>query len=172
MNKHILSLIVTVALALVARAETTVTLSEVHLCCGKCVKGVESAVAPVTGAKTAIDKDAKTVAITAPDAATAQKAVDAIVAAGYYGKSSDAAIKVTSDSGAKDAKVASVTVKGTHLCCDKCVKGVTAALSDVKGVTCNTAVKGADSFEIKGDFNAKEAFTALEKAGYSGKAAN
>ena len=172
MNKTILSFIATFALAIVARADTTVKISDVHLCCGKCVKGVETAIGTVPNAKAAVDKDAKTVAITAPDMATAQKAVDALTAAGYFGKSDNAEVKLTDNSGAKDAKVAAITIKGTHLCCDKCVKGVDAALADVKGITGNTAAKGAESFEIKGDFNAKEVMTALEKAGYTGTVVN
>lgn len=169
MNKHILTLIVTAALATFARAESTVKLSNVHLCCKGCVSGVEKAVKSVSGATAACDAPSETVTLTAPDAATAQKAVDAIVAAGYFAKSEDSAVKVTDNSGAKDGKATAVTVSDVHLCCGKCVKGVQTALADVKGVTGNTAEKNAKSFEIKGDFNPREAMTALQKAGYSGK---
>ena len=95
-----------------------------------------------------------------------------LVAAGYFGKSEDAAIKLADTSGAKDANIASLTVNEVHLCCAKCVKAVNAALGEVKGVTSNTAEKGAKSFEIKGEFNAKEVFAALQKAGLTGKAVN
>src|SRR5438445_654695 len=78
----------------------------------------------------------------------------------------------TDTSGAKDAKIASRTVNEVHLCCGKCVKAVNAALGEVKGITSNTAEKGAKSFEIKGEFNAKEVFAALQKAGLTGKAVN
>jgi copper chaperone CopZ len=169
MNKHILTLIVTAALATVARAESTVKLSNVHLCCKGCVSGVEKAVKSVSGASVVCDGPAETAVLTAPDTATAQKAVDAIVAAGYFAKSEDSSVKVVDNSGAKDGKAATVTVSDVHLCCGKCVKGVQTALADVKGVTGNTAEKNAKSFEIKGDFNPREAMTALQKAGYSGK---
>jgi copper chaperone CopZ len=172
MNKSILTLAVTAALATFAQAETTVKLTDVHICCKSCVKGVDKAVSSVSGASSAADADAHTVTITASDDATAQKAVDALLAAGYYGKSENPAIKVKADSGAKDAKVSSLTINDVHLCCPKCVKGVNAALADVKGVASNNAEKGAKSFEIKGDFNAKEAVEALQKAGYTGKVAN
>ena len=172
MNKSILTLVVTAALAAFAQAESTVKLSDVHLCCKSCVKGVGTAIGTVSGANAACDADAHTVTITAADDATAQKAVDALVAAGYYGKSENAAVKVKSETGAKDAKVSSLTVSDVHLCCPKCVKAVNAALGEVKGVASNNAEKNAKSFEIKGDFSPKEVFDALQKAGLTGKATN
>jgi copper chaperone CopZ len=96
--------------------------------------------------------------------------VDALTVAGYYGKSSDASVKVNSATGAKDQKVQSLQVEGVHLCCGKCVKSVNTALSSVAGVTANTAAKGAKSFTVTGDFNDKEVFDALQKAGLTGKA--
>jgi len=172
MNKSILTLIVTAALAAFAQAESTVKLTDVHICCKSCVKGIDKAVGTVSGATAASDADAHSITITASDDATAQKAVDALVAAGYYGKSENSAIKVNSDTGVKDAKVSSLTINDVHLCCPKCVKAVNAALADVKGVTGNNAEKGAKSFEIKGDFNAKDVVAALQKAGLTGKVAN
>ena len=168
----------TLALTLVAfgcaaqAAETSVKLSNVHLCCNGCVKGVDKALSSVKGAKAQSDKDAGTVTLSAPDKATAQKAVDALVAAGYFGTSSDRSIKVTAASGAKNGKVQSLKVTGLHLCCNKCVSSVTEALSKVPGVKGNTAAKGAESFEVTGDFNAKDAFAELNKAGLSGRAGN
>ena len=137
MNKSILTLVITAALAAFAQAESTVKLTGVHLCCKSCVKGVDKAVGTVSGASAASDADGGTVTITASDDATAQKAVDALVAAGYYGKSENPAIKVSADTGAKDAKVSALTVNDVHLCCAKCVKAVNAALGDVKGVASN-----------------------------------
>ncbi|MEO8429849.1 MAG: heavy-metal-associated domain-containing protein, partial [Verrucomicrobiota bacterium] len=71
----------------VQAADTSVKLSNVHMCCNSCVKAVDKALSNVTGAKAQSDKDTGTVTITAPDQATAQKAVDAVVAAGYFGTS-------------------------------------------------------------------------------------
>jgi copper chaperone CopZ len=172
MNKSLLALLVTAALAAFAHAESTVKLTGVHLCCKSCVKGVDKAVGTVSGVTAASDADAETVTLTAPDNATAQKAVDALVAAGYFGKSENPAIKVSDTSGAKDAKVSTLAVSDVHLCCGKCVTAVNDALGEVKGVTGNTAEKNAKSFEIKGDFNPKEVFSALQKSGLTGKAAN
>ena len=170
MKKSILAFIATTALATFASAETTVKISNVHLCCGSCVKGVEAAVAKARGVTAACDKDAGTVILTAADAAGAQKAVDALDKAGYFGKSADAAVSFKDNSGAKDGKAASLTVNGVHLCCDKCVKAVGAALGKVKGVSGNTAEKKATSFEVTGDFNPKEVFAALQAAGLTGTA--
>jgi hypothetical protein len=48
---------------------------------------------------------------------------------------------------------------------------VSKALGDVSGVTGNTATKGAKSFTVNGDFNDKEVFAALQKAGLTGQVA-
>lgn len=177
MIKRILTLSALIA-ALVARtqaADTSVKLTDVHLCCNGCVKGVEKAIGTVSGATVQADKDAKTVTITAPDQPTAQKAVNALVAAGYFGKSSDSAIKVQARTGAKrakvDGKVQSLKIAGVHLCCGKCVTSVNDALKTVDGVKANTAAKGAETFEVTGDFVGNDVFKALNKAGLAGKVA-
>ena len=123
-----------------------------------------------SAAKAQSDKDAGTVTLNVPDKAAAQKAVDALLAAGYFGISSDPAIKVASNSGAKNGKVQSLKVTGVHLCCNKCVTSVNDALANVAGVKGNTAAKGVESFEVTGDFSEKQVFAALNKAGLSGKA--
>ena len=124
-------------------ADTTVKLTDVHLCCQSCVKGVQKAVSKVDGVNATSNMDEKTVSLTGADTATVQKAVDALTAAGYYGKSSDAAITVNSDTGAKDEKVKSLKVEDVHLCCGSCVKAVNKVFGGVSGVTGNTAAKGA-----------------------------
>ncbi|HWC58550.1 MAG TPA: hypothetical protein VHC44_02575 [Verrucomicrobiae bacterium] len=154
-----------------AQADSSVKLTDVHLCCESCVKGVNKAVAKVSGVTAQSDMDDKTVSLTGPDTAAVQKAVDALVAAGYYGKSSDAAIKVSNETGAKDEKVKSLKVENVHLCCGSCVKAVNKALGSVSGVTGNDAKKGDTSFTINGDFNEKDAMDALQKAGLTGHVA-
>src|SRR6516162_2914616 len=67
-------------------AEVTSKISDVHLCCKGCVNGVEKAVSEVDGAKAAVDADAGTVTLSGADTATVQKAADALVKAGYFGK--------------------------------------------------------------------------------------
>lgn len=158
----------TVALALHA---DEVKLSNVHLCCGACVKGVEKVAAKVSGASVAIDKDAGTVVISSGNKAALQQTVDALVTAGYFGKSSDASIKVLTNTGAKDGKVQSLKVEGVHLCCGKCVTAVQSALGKVAGVKANTVEKNAKTFDVTGDFSAKAVFDALNEAGLTGKVA-
>ena len=172
MKHSLLTLLTVLAITTVARAESTVKLTGVHLCCKGCVTGVGKAVAKVQGASAACDAESETVTLTAPDAATAQSAVDALVAAGYFGKSENAAIKVKDTSGAKDAKVAKLAVNDVHLCCGKCVTAVNKALEKVSGVTGNTAEKNAKTFEVTGNFSPKEIFAALQAAGLTGKAGN
>jgi hypothetical protein len=108
--------------------------------------GRRKTVSQVQGATASADKDAGTVGLTGPDIATVQKAADAMVAAGYFGKSSDSRIKINDNTGAKGKKVHSLQVNGVHLCCGKCVASVDEAVKSVSGVKAHTAVNGAKSF--------------------------
>jgi copper chaperone CopZ len=160
----------TLALGLsVQAADVTVKLTDVHLCCQNCVKGAQKAVVKVEGLTIAADREAGTVTLTGPDNATVQKGVDALVAAGYFGKSSDSAFTVTSVTHAKDQKVQTLDVEGVHLCCDKCVKAVNKAVEAVPGVKGTTAAKNAKTFTVTGDFTDKDVFDALQKAGLTGQ---
>jgi periplasmic mercuric ion binding protein len=166
------SIIAAFTLPLVTNAaDSTAKISEVHLCCKSCVTGVEKAVSKVPDAKAEVDQDAGTVTLSGPDAATLQKAADALVAAGYFGKTSEGNVKLANETGAKGEKVKSLKVEGVHLCCGKCVKAVDKATASVPGVKSHTATKGAKSFEVTGDFNDKELMTALQKEGLTGKVA-
>ena len=86
-------------------AGITAKITDVHLCCQSCVKGAEKAVADIKGVTAAVDRDAGTVSLTGTDKATVQNAADALVAAGFFGRTSDAGIKLAADTGAKGAKV-------------------------------------------------------------------
>ncbi len=148
----------------------TLTLSGAHICCGNCVKGITTAVASLNGVTAVGSTSDGTIAITAPDKATAQKAVDALTGAGFYGMSSDAAIKVNADTGATATKVSSLTISNLHLCCGKCVTAVKGILSKVDGVTGNTVKANAASFTVTGDFSPKAVMDALQKGGLTGTA--
>jgi copper chaperone CopZ len=156
--------------AIAVRADE-IKLSNVHLCCTACVKGAEKAAAKAAGATVTVDKDAGTVAISSGSKAGIQQAVDALVAAGYYGKPSDASVKVDANTGATDGKVQTLKLEGVHLCCGKCVTAVQTALGKVPGVKGNTAEKNAKVFEVTGDFSSKAVFDALHNAGLTGKVA-
>jgi copper chaperone CopZ len=170
MKTLLFSLVGLLVLAPISRAaDVTVTLSKVHLCCGKCVKAADKTVASVDGASSVSDQTNQTIVVTAHDSAALQKVVDALVNAGFYGESSDASIKVSSATGAKGDKTQTLKVAGVHLCCPKCVKAVHKAVSAVPGVTGDTAAKDAESFEVTGDFKDSDVFDALQKAGLTGK---
>lgn len=147
------------ALSLSAHAESTVKVTGVHNCCKKCDNGILDAVKKVDGASAVTDKT--TVTITAKDEATAKKAVESLLAAGYAGKGAEPAA-------IKDAKVKTATVGGVHLCCGKCVTAAEKAVLSVKGVTKHTATKGAETFTVEGDFSTQDLASALNKAGLNG----
>lgn len=167
MKSLLLSLVALLAFAPVSRAaDVTATINNVHLCCDKCVHVAQKVVSSVDGATAACDTGAHTVTITAPDTATAQKAADALVQAGFFGDSTD--VKINANTGAKGEKVQSLTVEGVHLCCPKCVKTVNESLMYVPGVTGNNAQKGATEFVVTGNFNDADVFAALQKVGLTG----
>ena len=169
MKNLVIVAIAAFALTLTARAgEASAKITDVHLCCQSCVKGVKKAVEGVEGVTASANQDEGTVTLTGADRASVQKAADALVAAGYYGKSSD--VKLNGETGATGKNVKSLEVENVHLCCGKCVKAVNTALGEVKGVAGNTAAKGVKSFTVNGDFNDKEVFTALQKNGLTGQA--
>jgi copper chaperone CopZ len=171
MKLFLATILTAFALVVAAQAEdVTAKISDVHLCCDSCVKGVAKATGGVAGLTAVADKDAGTVTLTGPDKATVQKGADALVAAGYFGTTSD--VTLDASTGAKDAKVQTLEIKGLHLCCNKCVKAVDKAVKSVPGVTGQNATKNAESFTVTGDFNDKEVFAALQKAGLTGKAGN
>ena len=71
MKNFVASIMIACALTLSARAaDVTAKISDVHLCCQGCVKGVEKAVGEIQGATASVDKDAGTVSLTGPDTAS------------------------------------------------------------------------------------------------------
>src|SRR5262245_58073380 len=122
-----------------ARAETKVELKDVHLCCGQCVKIVGNILKKVDGVKGVCDQKGRTITITADDDKAAQKAIDALAAAGFHGESSNKDLAMKADSGAKAGKVKSLTLTGIHNCCGQCCKAIKATVKEVEGVTGDTA---------------------------------
>ncbi len=160
------ALCVGLTLAGSARAEVKVELKGVHLCCGNCVKSAGAILKNVEGVKGKCDQKAKTITITAPDAKTAQKAVDALAAGGFHGNTGQKEIAVKDDSGAVKGKVKNATVTGIHNCCGNCNKAIQAAVAKVPGAQGNTAKAKANTFEVTGDFDAAELVKALNAAGF------
>jgi copper chaperone CopZ len=154
-----------------ARAETKVELKDVHLCCGGCVKAVGNIIKKVDGAKVVCDRKTRTVTLTAPDVATAQKALDALAAGGFHGKSGSKDAAMKDDSGVVKGKVASLKLTGAHNCCGACCKAIKATVKKVKGVTGDTATPKGPTFEVSGDFDAADLVKALNDAGFHVKVA-
>ena len=69
------------------RNEIKVELTGVHLCCQGCVNAADAALRSVEGVNSRCDMENGTVTLTASDDAAAQKALDALAAAGFYGNS-------------------------------------------------------------------------------------
>ncbi len=148
-----------------AMADVTVKLSDVHLCCGACVRGIENAVKDLKST-VSIDKDLGTVTVKAADAAAAQQAVDAIAAAGYHGESDNATTKMKSDSGAPSGNVKRVSVSGVHNCCGGCAKAIVEAVKSVKGAAVGPLAGRATTFVVEGDFSAADLVKSLNGAGF------
>lgn len=156
-------------LAGAALAETKVEVKGVHLCCGSCVKGVASALKKVDGVTPACDRDSETVTITAPDDATAQKALDALAAAGYHGETGSSTLAIKSEENLPKGTAKTLTLTGVHNCCGSCNKAIKAAVKSVDGVKGDTAKPKGTSFEVTGDFNAADVLKALNAAGFHAK---
>ena len=163
---RLVALLAPVALASWAGAESTVTISKTHLCCNNCVNSVAKAVKPVTGATAKCDRTAQTITITAPDDATAQKAVDAIAAAGYFGKAEGA--KMVDDSGAKPGTALSVEVSGLHNCCNKCTTTINETIAKAGGK--GEAKAKETKFTVTGPVDTEKLVKAFNDAGFSVKA--
>lgn len=146
-----------------ALAETTVTMEKTHLCCNNCVSGAQKAVKDVEGAKLACDRKAQKITITAPDDATAQKAVDALLAAGYFGKTTGATTK--DDSGAPSGNVKSATISGFHNCCKKCTTTLNDTIKKVPGASGEVAQKET-TVTVTGDYGAAKLVQAFNDAGF------
>lgn len=149
-----------------AVAETKVTISNMHLCCGACVKAVNNAVGGVEGAEVAVDKDAKSAVVTAKSAEAAQAAVNAIAKAGFHGKTDNDDIKMASGADVADANVKRMEFTNVHNCCGGCNVAIKKAVESVDGVEANTAKPKSNTFVVEGDFNALALVKALHAAGF------
>ena len=141
----------------------------VHLCCQGCVDAVDAAVKSVAGATSRCDIEKQTVALTARDGAAAQKALDAVAAAGFHGRTDDADLAMKAVSRIPRGRVKYLKVSGIHNCCDLCCEAIKGAIATVDGVADDTATPGATAFEVTGDFQAAALVKALNTAGFGAK---
>ena len=152
-------------LAGAAAAETKVEIKGVNLCCGACVKGVGTALKGIDGVTPKCDRANRTVTITASDEATAQKALDALAAAGYHGDTGSKTLVIKEET-APSGKVKTLSLAGVHNCCGACCKAIKSTVKDVKGVTGDTAKPREGTFDVTGEFDAEELVKALHTAGF------
>lgn len=152
-----------------AQAETTVTLEGVHNCCKGCTNGIVKA---ASGLKdVTVTAEGETVTIVSKSKSNAKKAVEAIMEAGYYGKSSEAEAPASSSLPKTEKKLTAATVTGAHLCCQKCVNAMTEAVKSVPGVTEYNIVNKEKTFTVKGEFSESDLVASMNKAGFHGTVA-
>jgi len=131
----------------------------------------------VEGVKSCCDMENGTVALTAGDAAAAQKTLDALDAAGFYGSTDNQKLtinqKLTMEavSDVPQGKVKSLKVSGIHNCCGACCEAITEAIATLDGVIGDPAQPRATSFEVIGDFDAAALVNALNAVGFSAQVA-
>lgn len=170
MRNWIISSVLSTAIAVcamqTARAEVTVTLSKMHICCKSCVKAIEEAVGKVDGASVKVDADAETAVVTAPDAKVARQTIASIARAGFHAESDHQKLKSPDNSGVKEGKVKRLELVGAHNCCDGCNDAIQEALSKVDGVVSDTAKPKSKTFVVEGDFDGLAVVQALNKAGF------
>jgi Au+-exporting ATPase len=152
-----------------ALAETTVEMKGVHLCCGACVKGVATALKGIDGVKPVCNREERTVTITAPDGATAQKAIDALGDAGYFGTIETKGFALKPVSNLPSGKVSTLSLNNAHNCCKQCCAAIKKAVKEAPGVTGDTAQPKKADFDVTGNFEAADVVKALNDAGFQVK---
>jgi len=155
----------TLLLAGSVRAETKVTISGTHLCCRQCLNAVDATLKDMKGVTHKSDQQAKTIELTAENDEAAQKAVDALAKAGFYGKTNSDKVKYADVAASKEA-VEKLEVEGVHNCCGQCTTAIKKAVTGVSGVT-GTSVKAKDAaFTVEGKFKPEDLVKALLDAGF------
>jgi copper chaperone CopZ len=147
------------------KAESKVTLTDMHICCKGCQTAIEKAVAKVPDAKCKVDTDTESTVITASNNQSLQKAVDEVLKAGFAGKPDNKEIKIAPIK-TSDEKVAMLEIEHVHNCCAKCTEALKDVLKDVKGVKSSTLANKKTSFVVEGDFVPADVIKALVKAGF------
>jgi len=166
--KRLLGLLIVACLSFVGGttlAETKVELTKTHLCCGQCVKAVEKEL-ETAKVKGVVSQDEGKVEFTAADEKAAQKVIDDLAAAGFHGVTNSKEVKVKDDSGVKDGKVKSLTLKGIHNCCGSCNMAIKKAVKTVAGVEFDDAKARSATLTVKGDFDGAALVKALNEAGF------
>ena len=144
-------------------AAETMKLTDMHICCGGCTKGILKAVEGLTAVKVTVDQDAEEATIVADDKAAGIKALKAIAAAGYHASIDGKTIDMEN---APAGKVTRLTVSNAHNCCGACTTAIKGAIKTVAGVEADTCKPKQAEFVIEGTVEAKAVVEALAKAGF------
>lgn len=144
-------------------AKTDLMLSGVHLCCSTCQKTVETVVEAIKGNQVKVNRTNNTVKILAPNKDSAQRSLNAMASAGFYGNSSSE--QITMNYSFDHETVSKTSLVGNHNCCLSCASALKSSLLNVEGVETVTVKKR--SCKIKGQFDIADALTAGNKAGFS-----
>jgi len=157
----------------VPEGETTVTLSNVHLCCGDCADAVAkigtSDTNPIpSGVTITADRKAGAIVVKAPSGKDAQAALRAVFKAGFYGVSDQPAVSIA-ELKADEFTTDTMIIRDTHLCCGGCVKAFSKAVETVDGVESCEAKVGSSRVQVTGKgFKTYEVMKALREAGFAG----
>ncbi|MFQ5731263.1 MAG: heavy-metal-associated domain-containing protein [Planctomycetaceae bacterium] len=149
------------------------TVENMHICCGACVKGISKALGKAKGVSDVIvDKEKKSVSFKATDAKTARRGLVALARAGFYGKAKvdGKARRFPARRVKKGTKADTAVLRGLHLCCPLCEKGVKAAMKGVSGIEDITITRKKRTVKLTGkDIDIAAAVAALNKAGFSAR---
>ncbi len=151
----------------VAASAAEYKVSGVHNCCGACNKRIVEALKGIDGVADINSKpNAEFLSFSAPDDATAQKAVDALGKAGFHGTVSGDKVAFKNDSQVGKGKVQRLELVGIHNCCAGCSSSIKDAIETVEGVAAHVIPAKGTSVVVEGDFDGEALVKALYAAGF------
>jgi copper chaperone CopZ len=147
-----------------------VSIEGVHICCGSCVRGVNTALKDVKGVSAVAASQDGTIKFTAADDAAVKAGIEALAKGGFHGTAKHGGAPVAfPEVKTSSEKVKSLSIAGVHLCCGACYTEATAALKGVKGVSVVESDKKTKTLKITGEnISAAEAIQALFDVGFHG----
>ncbi len=170
----VLAVLGVVSLVAMRPPDVKVEIKGLHLCCGGCGGAATGAINGAGGKEAKADNASGTITFSASNEKNAQKALDALAKAGFYGDTGNKQLCIKDDSGIvvnpkKPApKVTMLTFTGVHNCCGGCAKGIKAALAKCEGYESDDVKDKEGKFTVKGNFEAAAMVKALNDGGYHG----
>ncbi|HXX93152.1 MAG TPA: heavy metal-associated domain-containing protein [Planctomycetota bacterium] len=170
----VLAFLGAISLVAMSAPDVKVEIKGLHLCCGGCSGAATGAINGAGGKDAKADQGSGTITFSASNEKNAQKALDALAKAGFWGDTGNKQLCMKDDSGTvvnpkKPApKVMSLTFSGVHNCCGGCAKGIKAALAKCEGYESDDVKDKEGKFTVKGNFDAAAMVKALNDGGYHG----